>query len=256
MSHNTKYLHALSVFYSLKGVLKYGINFKKVAPLIFPHIPSPLLETAWTELFKIGQIPFAWNHLEMANKKAAKGAKSKQASSRASTGKHSSHNATNRSHLLLQTEPIPLLHRPILTARAPLIASQESSAASNAAFASGALSVGVAVANASMHNSSSIPLPKRLVAVNSGGAGGHNDSSHQNHSDFENNNTVRTRLEEDDDHTLLEGLIVASPIPEPLMSNTNPVRGAGRGAHPARKKRGRIDKDVIDTTVSIKKVFL
>ena len=195
--------------------------------------------------------------MELANKKAGKGAKSKHASSRASTGKHSSHNATNRSHLLLQTEPIPLLHRPILTARAPLIVSHESSAASNAAFASGSLSVeGVAVGNPSIHNSSSIPLPKRLVAVNSGGVGGHNDSSHQNHSDFENNNTVRRGFEEDDDHTLLEGLIVASPIPEPLMSNTNPVRGAGRGAHPARKKRGRIDKDVIDTTVSIKKVFL
>lgn len=164
--------------------MKYGIEFKKVTSVVFPHIPGPLLETAWTELFKTGQIPISWNF----NKKS----RPKSKVSKSNSIRH----PQNVYKQVLHSEPI-------IQSRVPFNASQQLS---------------------------SIPHSKTFLLK---------EESNAHSSDYENKH--------DDDSTLRESKI-ATPIP------FNPVRGAGRGANPTRKKRGRIDKDIIDTSVSIKKV--
>ena len=174
------------IYNYFKGILKYGIEFKKVTCIVFPHIPGPLLEAAWTELFKIGQISIPWNN-NKKNRIKSKTSKSKKIRC-----------PQNDLQQVINSEPIT-------QSKVPFNASQQIS---------------------------SIPIPKKIPFK------GRSES--QFNSDYENR--------QDDDITLL----VATPLPEPIP--LHPVRGAGRGANPTRKKRGRIDKDIIDTSVSIKKV--
>ncbi|KAI8899871.1 hypothetical protein BC833DRAFT_583875 [Globomyces pollinis-pini] len=51
-----KPLNVNEKFILKSGVQKYGSNFKLFLPITFPHIPGPLIEVAWNELYRIGSI--------------------------------------------------------------------------------------------------------------------------------------------------------------------------------------------------------